>query len=187
MFFDEPNWEENGVGNGGNAVAGPIFAKIMEEVLPYLGVEAQYNEEEAELLDTTAPNVTGMTLDQAYAVLEEAGLSDTVLGDESDGSIAVTQQVPASGTAVPKDGQVVLYTSGYDEASTLVTVPDFTGLDLVNANYVASVSGLQVSVSGSTGEGATVTSQALEEGEQVPMGTVISLTFVNNSNAETTA
>ena len=187
VFFDEPNWEENGVGNGGNAVAGPIFAKIMEEVLPYLGVEAQYNEEEAELLDTTAPSVTGMTLDQAYAVLEEAGLSYTVLGDESDGSIAVTQQVPASGTAVPKDGQVVLYTSGYDEASTLVTVPDFTGLDLVNANYVASLSGLQVSVSGSTGEGATVTSQALEEGEQVPMGTVISLTFVNNSNAETTA
>ena len=187
VFFDEPNWEENGVGNGGNAVAGPIFAKIMEEVLPYLGVEAQYNEEEAELLDTTAPSVTGMTLDQAYAVLEEAGLSYTVLGDESDGSIAVTQQVPASGTAVPKDGQVVLYTSGYDEASTLVTVPDFTGLDLGNANYVASLSGLQVSVSGSTGEGATVTSQALEEGEQVPMGTVISLTFVNNSNAETTA
>ena len=187
VFFDEPNWEENGVGNGGNAVAGPIFAKIMEEVLPYLGVEAQYNEEEAELLDTTAPSVTGMTLDQAYAVLEEAGLSYTVLGDESDGSIAVTQQVPASGTAVPKDGQVVLYTSGYDEASTLVTVPDFTDLDLVNANYVASLSGLQVSVSDSTGEGATVTSQALEEGEQVPMGTVISLTFVNNSNAETTA
>lgn len=187
VFFDEPNWEENGVGNGGNAVAGPIFAKIMEEVLPYLGVDAQYNEEEAELLDTTAPSVTGMTLDQAYAVLEEAGLSYTVLGDESDGSITVTQQVPASGTAVPKDGQVVLYTSGYDEASTLVTVPNFTGLDLVNANYVASVSGLQVSVSGSTGEGATVTSQALEEGEQVPMGTVISLTFVNNSNAETTA
>ena len=187
VFFDEPNWEENGVGNGGNAVAGPIFAKIMEEVLPYLGVEAQYNEEEAQLLDTTAPSVTGMTLDQAYAVLEEAGLSYTVLGDESDGSITVTQQVPQGGTAVPKEGQVVLYTSGYDEASTLVTVPDFTGLDLVNANYVASLSGLQVSVSGSTGEGATVTSQALEEGEQVPMGTVISLTFVNNSNAETTA
>ena len=187
VFFDEPDYVNNGNLNGGNAVAGPIFAKIMEEVLPYLGVEAQYNEEEAELLDTTAPSVTGMTLDQAYAVLEEAGLSYTVLGDESDGSIAVTQQVPASGTAVPKEGQVVLYTSGYDEASTLVTVPDFTGLDLVNANYVASVSGLQVSVSGSTGEGATVTSQALEEGEQVPMGTVISLTFVNNSNAETTA
>ena len=187
VFFDEPDYVNNGNLNGGNAVAGPIFAKIMEEVLPYLGVEAQYNEEEAELLDTTAPSVTGMTLDQAYAVLEEAGLSYTVLGDESDGSIAVTQQVPASGTAVPKEGQVVLYTSGYDEASTLVTVPDFTGLDLVNANYVASLSGLQVSVSGSTGEGATVTSQALEEGEQVPMGTVISLTFVNNSNAETTA
>ena len=47
---------------------------------PYLGVEAQYNEEEYANLDTMAPTVTGMTLEQAHAELEEAGLSYSVVG-----------------------------------------------------------------------------------------------------------
>ena len=42
VFFDEPDDDTNGGYNGGNAVAGPYFAKMMEEILPYLGVEAQY-------------------------------------------------------------------------------------------------------------------------------------------------
>ena len=187
VFFDEPDDDTNGGYNGGNAVAGPYFAKMMEEILPYLGVEAQYNEEEYANLDTTAPNVTGMTLEQAYAELEEAGLSYTVIGDESDSSITVTAQVPEAGGAVPKDGQVVLYTNGYDEASTYVTVPSFLGYDVTNASYLASINGLQISVSGSSSSTATVTAQSVAEGEQVQQGTVITLTFVDNANAETGA
>ena len=187
VFFDEPDDDTNGGYNGGNAVAGPYFAKMMEEILPYLGVEAQYNEEEYANLDTTAPNVTGMTLEQAYAELEEAGLSYTVIGDESDSSITVSAQVPEAGGAVPKEGQVVLYTSGYDEASTYVTVPSFLGYDVTNASYLASINGLQISVSGSSSSSATVTSQSVAEGEQVQQGTVITLTFVDNANAETGA
>ena len=187
VFFDEPDDDTNGGYNGGNAVAGPYFAKMMEEILPYLGVEAQYNEEEYANLDTTAPNVTGMTLEQAYAELEEAGLSYTVIGDEIDSSITVSAQVPEAGGAVPKEGQVVLYTSGYDEASTYVTVPSFLGYDVTNASYLASINGLQISVSGSSSSSATVTSQSVAEGEQVQQGTVITLTFVDNANAETGA
>lgn len=187
VFFDEPDDDTNGGYNGGNAVAGPYFAKMMEEILPYLGVEAQYNEEEYANLDTTAPNVTGMTLEQAYAELEEAGLSYTVIGDESEDSITVTAQVPEAGGAVPKDGQVVLYTNGYDEASTYVTVPSFLGYDVTNASYLASINGLQISVSGSSSSTATVTAQSVAEGEQVQQGTVITLTFVDNANAETGA
>ena len=187
VFFDEPDDDTNGGYNGGNAVAGPYFAKMMEEILPYLGVEAQYNEEEYANLDTTAPNVTGMTLEQAYAELEEAGLSYTVIGDESDSSITVSAQVPEAGGAVPKEGQVVLYTSGYDQASTYVTVPSFLGYDVTNASYLASINGLQISVSGSSSSSATVTSQSVAEGEQVQQGTVITLTFVDNANAETGA
>lgn len=187
VFFDEPDDDTNGGYNGGNAVAGPYFAKMMEEILPYLGVEAQYNEEEYANLDTTAPNVTGMTLEQAYAELEEAGLSYTVIGDESDSSITVSAQVPEAGGAVPREGQVVLYTSGYDQASTYVTVPSFLGYDVTNASYLASINGLQISVSGSSSSSATVTSQSVAEGEQVQQGTVITLTFVDNANAETGA
>ena len=187
VFFDEPDDDTNGGYNGGNAVAGPYFAKMMEEILPYLGVEAQYNEEEYANLDTVAPTVTGLTLEEAYAKLEEAGLTYSVIGDESDSSITVTAQVPEAGGAVPKDGQVVLYTNGYDEASTYVTVPSFLGYDVTNASYLASINGLQISVSGSSSSTATVTAQSVEEGEQVQQGTVITLTFVDNANAETGA
>ena len=187
VFFDEPDDDTNGGYNGGNAVAGPYFAKMMEEILPYLGVEAQYNEEEYANLDTVAPTVTGLTLEEAYAKLDEAGLTYSVIGDESDSSITVTAQVPEAGGAVPKDGQVVLYTNGYDEASTYVTVPNFLGYDVTNASYLASINGLQISVSGSSSSTATVTAQSVTEGEQVQQGTVITLTFVDNANAETGA
>lgn len=187
VFFDEPDDDTNGGYNGGNAVAGPYFAKMMEEILPYLGVEAQYNEEEYANLDTVAPTVTGLTLEEAYAKLEEAGLTYSVIGDESDSSITVTAQVPEAGGAVPKDGQVVLYTNDYDEASTYVTVPSFLGYDVTNASYLASINGLQISVSGSSSSTATVTAQSVAEGEQVQQGTVITLTFVDNANAETGA
>ena len=187
VFFDEPDDDTNGGYNGGNAVAGPYFAKMMEEILPYLGVEAQYNEEEYANLDTVAPTVTGLTLEEAYAKLEEAGLTYSVIGDESDSSITVTAQVPEAGGAVPKDGQVVLYTNGYDEASTYVTVPNFLGYDVTNASYLASINGLQISVSGSSSSTATVTAQSVADGEQVQQGTVITLTFVDNANAETGA
>lgn len=185
VFFDEPDGEENGGYTGGNAVAGPYFAKMMEEILPYLGVEAQYSEEEYAALDTVAPTVTGLTLEEAYEKLESAGLSYTVIGEEDGGAATVTAQVPESGGAVPKDGKVVLYTEGYDEDSTYVTVPNFVGYDVTNASYLASINGLQISVSGSASSTAEVTSQSIAEGEQVKNGTVISLYFVDNTNAET--
>ena len=185
VFFDEPDGEENGGYTGGNAVAGPYFAKMMEEILPYLGVEAQYSEEEYAALDTVAPTVTGLTLEEAYEKLESAGLSYTVIGEEDGGAATVTAQVPESGGAVPKDGKVVLYTEGYDESSTYVTVPNFVGYDVTNASYLASINGLQISVSGSVSSTAEATSQSIAEGEQVKNGTVISLYFVDNTNAET--
>ena len=111
-----------------------------------------------------------------------------MVGDESDpAAITVTEQVPAGGSAVPKEGTVVLYTSGYDESSTYVMVPDFTGYTVADANYVAGLNMVQISVSGSSAETATVTAQSIEAGEQVKQGTVITLTFVDTANTETGA
>ena len=180
VFYDEPS----GSVNGGNAVAGPYFAKMMEEALPYLGVEAQYSEEEYQNLDTSAPSLVGMPLEEAYAELEKAGLGYSVTGDESEGNL-VTAQVPESGSPVPKDGKVVLYTDGYDEEATYVEVPDFTGYRAADASYVAGLTGVQVSVSGSAADTATVTDQSIKPGEKVKEGTVIALTFVDFTNTET--
>ena len=186
VFFDEPDGDNNGNLTGGNAVAGPIFSAIMEEALPYLGIEAQYTDEEYETLDMVTPSAVGLTLEEAYRQLDELGLSYSVVGDESDSSILVTEQIPQVGENVPKGGKVVLYTNGYSEEDTLVEVPDFTSMDLSNANYAASLAGVQISVSGAGAtEGGSASMQSVEPGTMVKKGTVITITFVENINTET--
>lgn len=184
VFFDEPDGEECGMTPGGNGMAGPIFSKIMEEILPYLGVDAQYTEQEYQQLDMVSPAVTGKTLEDAYAELEEMGLSYSVVGN-NDSAAIVNEQIPESGANVPKGGKVVLYTDGYSEEGSLVEVPDFTGYDLANASYLASINGLQISVNGASAEGTTVSLQSITPGNRVKLGTVVTLTFVENVITDT--
>ncbi|RKJ42210.1 PASTA domain-containing protein [Acutalibacter sp. 1XD8-33] len=185
VFFDEPDGEANGNLTGGNAVAGPIFSAIMQELLPYLGVEVQYTEDEYSQLDMVSPSVVGLTIGEAQEKLRELGLYYDVVGDESDWDNKVVEQIPESGTTVPKKGKVVLYTSGYDLNEAMVEVPDFFGYDLVNASYLAAVNGLQISVNGVRDEGSQVTLQGVPAGDKVKQGTVITLTFASEVNTET--
>ena len=157
----------------------------MQEVLPYLGVEVQYTEDEFGQMDTVAPSVTGLTIGEAQEKLKELGLEYDVVGDESDWENRVVEQIPESGSTVPKDGKVVLYTQGYDTDSAFVEVPDFFGYDLVNASYVAAINGLQISVNGSRDAGAVVMMQATPAGDKVKEGRVITLTFAEELNTET--
>ena len=186
VFFDEPQGEENGGLTGGNAVAGPIFSSMMEELLPYLGIEAQYTDAEYDTLDLTAPYTVGLTLKEAYAQLGQMGLDYYVIGDESEDSIQVTEQIPQAGENVPKGGKVVLYTSGYEEKDVLVEVPDFTGMDLANASYLALLNSVQVSANGAGAtEGGSAKLQSITPGTMVKPGTVVTITFVENINTET--
>lgn len=181
VFFDEPQGDLN----GGNAVAGPIFASIMEEVLPYLGVEAQYTEEEYDTLGSTAPALTTKTLGEAIALLEEEGIQYSVVGDSEDMDQTITDQVPQVGEAIPKDGKVVLYTQGYSESDIYVEVPDFTGTYLYDAYYMAANSGLQINATGAGVNTGSAGMQSVEPGTKVKLGTVITVTFVDNTNTET--
>lgn len=185
VFFDEPQKEQNGGYNGGNAVAGPIFASIMKEILPYLGVKSQYSEEEFNNLDTYTPYVTDLTLDEAYQTIDEIGLNYTVIGDYEDGDTKVSLQIPAAGESIPKDGTVYLYTYGYDEELE-VEVPDFSNCSFGDCNYYASIAGVQVRAEG----GAAVSSgyarsQNIAAGTKVKPGTVITVSFVDNVITET--
>ena len=184
VYFDEPDGPSNGGLTGGNAVAGPIFSKMMGEVLPYLGVEAKYTEEEYESLDMVSPSVVGMTLSEAYRYLDELGLYYSVVGDEDDDT-TVTQQIPESGSDLPKGGTVVLYTKDYDEEDAMVEVPDFKDYDMANCAYLAGINNVQISVEGAVSDTAKVTMQDIPPGTQVKRGTVITLVFVDNTDTET--
>ena len=68
MLIDEPQ----GVYYGGTVV-GPYMKELMNNILPYLGVERILNEEEkAKEEYTTVPDVTGLTLEEANKKLKEA-------------------------------------------------------------------------------------------------------------------
>ncbi len=184
VFFDEPDDLNNGGYTAGTAIAGPIFSAIMQELLPYLGVEVMYSEDEYnEQRDTVAPSVAGKTLGEALEELEEAGLEYDIIGGE-DPDQRITEQIPERGTSVPQNGKVVLYTSGYDVNSTLTEVPDFFEMDLANAVFQAAISDLQVTINGSRDDDAVVMLQGIEPGVKVKKGTVVTLTFGSKVNTD---
>lgn len=170
VFFDEPT----GDSYYGGAVAGPVFAKIMEEILPYLNVETKYTEDEAGSVGVSAPNVIGKTVSEATNELTNNGLKILVKGSGD----TVIAQTPDPGSSVPSGGTVVVYT---DEASMnqTVTVPDFTNRSLSDVNYLAAQAGLNIKVTGAyNSSAATARTQDYAAGEQIKPGTVITVNFV---------
>lgn len=178
VFYDEP---QIGTPSGGTQ-AGPIFAAIMEEVLPYLGVDPQYTEGEYDNLASTAPNVIGMTMAEAESYLEEQGFSATVVGDAAEDDV-VSVQVPSPGASIPKEGMVALYTEEPDP-DTYVEVPSFVGYDVDTCRYFASLADVQVIVSGD-GSSGYAQGQDIEAGTKVKRGSVIRISFVNSGGVET--
>ncbi len=160
----------------GGTLAAPVAQKIFTDVLPYLGIEPQYTEEEWNSLHTTVPDVTGKTASAASTVLKSAGLSCRLVG-----SGTVTAQSPAAGTEISKNGTVVLYTDG--QPPEQVTVPDVTEKTLLEANTLLTDAGLNVSIVGWTDEvenlntqrQAIVAAQSVEKSTTVPKGTVIEI------------
>lgn len=170
VFFDEPT----GDSYYGGAVAGPVFAKIMEEILPYLNVETKYTEDEAGSVGVSAPNVIGKTVSEATNELTNNGLKILVKGAGD----TVIAQTPDPGSSVPSGGTVVVYT---DEASMnqTVTVPDFTNRSLSDVNYLAAQAGLNIKVTGAYNSSvATARTQDYAAGEQIKPGTVVTVNFV---------
>jgi stage V sporulation protein D (sporulation-specific penicillin-binding protein) len=169
VFFDAPL----GGNYYGSAVAAPVFAEIMSEVLPYLEIVAQYTDDELANIDTTAGSYVGFSVSDATRTANSDGFSVTVKGEGN----TVLSQNPSAGSLIPMGGTVVLYT---DESSTadMVTVPDFIGYSVSDVNYIAASYGLNVSVTGTVSSTDSISNaQSIEEGKEVAPGTVITVTF----------
>ena len=97
----------------------------------------------------------------------------------------VTGQIPAAGQSVPAGSQVILY-FGEDPPNTLVTVPDFTGMNRQQANDAAGKMGLYILSAGNLDLSPKVTAamQDISAGTQVPLGTTIQVTFTDTKAAD---
>ncbi len=158
----------------GGTISAPVAQKILESILPYMGVEPIYTEAEMTKLSRTTPAVTGQTVAAAQGKIANVGLKAQVVGAGD----TVVRQVPAAGQSIPANGTVLLYTE--DDASAAVTVPDLTGKTVTEVNTLASSRGLNVQLQGLVvGSDATARSsyQSIAAGKEVPKGTVITVTF----------
>ena len=178
ITMDTPSRATGTYVSGGNMVA-PTASTVMAEILPYLGVEPSYYAEELLGMDTTVPNVIGMSVEEAKAKLKDRALSYKIVGDGE----TITDQTPAGGAIIPGKSSVILYV-GEEKSTDKCVVPHLIGKTPSEANTTATAAGLLIRFSGTTGSESSsvrVLSQSIDEGTEVEAGTVITVQLGDTS------
>ncbi len=173
VLLDEPK----GSSYYGGTVSAPVGGQILADILPYLGYEPQYSEEELANLSVNVPSVVDSTVGAAKQKLTSAGMTYKVIGSGD----TVVKQVPAAGQAVTSGSKVVLYTDNTEP--TQVKVPDLSGMTPSVVNSSAASVGINVKFSGNTISGGNVISynQSIAPETMVDAGTVVTVYFRDNT------
>ncbi len=177
VLADMPNVEK---GYYGATVAVPTAREIFAEVLPYLGFYPEYTDEEIENLDVKIPLLEG-TVKDAQETLRGLGVECEIIGNGSN----VVAQSPVTGTSVAKGSTVYLYTEE-NHKTEYVEVPNVMYCSADLANEILVSCGLNYVSKGASisHAGAVVIKQAVEPGEEVPVGTTIELEFIVDSQQD---
>lgn len=175
VMLDEPKGDKY----YGGVISAPVNSKIMEDVLPYLGYEPSYSEEELKQLSLTVPDTVGSTVADAKGKVTAAKLEYKVVGSGEK----VIRQLPEAGDKVITGGTVILYTE--ETAGEKVTVPNLTGLSATEVNTKAASAGINIEFSGNTTTGGLKSyKQSIAEGTQVDAGTIVTVYFRDESTVD---
>lgn len=180
VALDTPN-PQSGIYISGGVMAAPTVAAVFEDILPYLGVEAEYEEGDMSRINVRMPDVSGMSESKAAAVLQESGLSYRILGSGS----SIVSQLPKAGRELPAGSTVLLYTD--DSMPTdPVTVPNLMGMNVTDATKALTDCGLYLQAKGtdSTAWHVVVTGQDIAAGTQVERGTTVTVLFADTSDMD---
>ena len=172
VILDEPKGDKY----YGGVISAPVNGKIMTDILPYLGYEPSYSEEELKNLATSVPEVVGDTVENAKAKLSSVKLEYQVKGKGEK----IVKQLPEAGNRILRGGVVILYTDDTDDQT--VTVPNLVGLTANEVNTVAAQSGINVEFSGNTtSSGLKSYNQSVAAGTSVSAGTIVTVYFRDES------
>ena len=165
----------------GGIIAAPAVGQILSEILPYLGYEPQYTEDQLKTLAIAVPNVVGNSISVAKSTISSSSLTYKIVGTGS----TVTSQMPTSTQSIYQNGVVVIYTDEADSSST-ASVPNFTGMTIAAANSAAANAGINIEFSGIdlTTSGIVAYRQDYEQGQKVESGTVVKVYFRTLETAE---
>ena len=165
--------------HGGGAIAAPVVGRVMNEVLPYMGVEPVYDETEADRREVSTPRVIDMTEEEAAAAAKNAGLTCRFLG-EGD---TVSDQVPSAGQKIPVDSQMIIYLGDRTKTTEPVTVPDILGRAPEEVEAVLKNNNLYLRRTGVASSQYNWQTTAIKQnpapGTKVSVGTVIEVEFSN--------
>ena len=180
VALDTPS-RQTGIYISGGVMAAPTVGAVMADILPYLGVEKRFGEEDPASQTVTLEDFTGFSQKDAEKYLKSASLSAIIIGQGD----TVTGQIPAPGEKVPGGSQVLLYLGEIPE-KTLVKVPDFSGMNRAQATDAAGKLGLFILASGNTeiSPNVTVVAQDIPSGTEVPLGSTITLHFTDNTSRD---
>ena len=153
----------------GGTTAAPFAAQIFSEILPLLHVPK--TDGSAERAKVTMPDVTGMNVTDARAILREAGIDSVTDGT----NMTVTGQLPPAGTDVTEGFCAMLFVTG-DAAPTAqdyTQVPDVIGLPMRESAQRLRENGLQMDAQGS----GVAKTQSPAAGRFAPAGSVVTVQF----------
>ncbi len=91
----------------GGSVAGPVMKELLNNILPYLGIETIYNEKELEMKEVqkiTVPDFVGMTVQEAKQILYESEIDYEIQGEGE----TITSQFPKAGEEINKNTKIFL-------------------------------------------------------------------------------
>ena len=170
VMLDEPQ----GRRHSGGSIAAPVVRGIFSELLPYLGVETVYSEDDMRIMDTLVPSVTGKSKEEATQILEKKGFIVRTIGNGD----SVTAQIPAGGKTAPKSCTVVIATDSGGEIPT-VTVPDLVGMSPSSVAYAVKNKKLNIRYSGTGYDSTSGLSRTQDPpaGSVVEEGTVVTVEF----------
>ncbi|MDO4982245.1 MAG: penicillin-binding transpeptidase domain-containing protein [Eubacteriales bacterium] len=172
IFLDTPS-NESGIYISGGQMAAPVVGRMMADILPYLGVEA---DGESGRNECSMPMLIGEPLYKARESVSDSGLRCRTIG-EGD---TVTDQLPAAGTLIAPDSEVILYL-GAEISQENEAVPDLAGMTFSQARDSLSSLGLFMNTI-SPAENAQkriVCWQSISSGTTVKHGSVIEVTLID--------
>ena len=177
IALDTPS-RETGMYISGGVMAAPTVGAVLEDILPYLQVSRSYAEDDPEGKQVQIPDLVGMSRKEAQALLESLSLEPLIQGEGTH----ITDQLPSPGTTVPGGSGMLLYTES-QAPSDRVSVPDFRGMTLEQAVYLAAEQGLCLIASGNPDLTLPlqVLSQYPEPGTEAEPGAMIELKFTDRT------
>lgn len=178
VLLDTPS-PESGIYISGGQMAAPVVGNIMEEVLPYLGVEPEFSEAELAMANREVPKLLGLTVTEAELALKEAGLGLRLVGVGD----VVTAQLPVAGETVTAGSQLLVY-CGEEPGPLDVTVPELSGLNYSEARQRLEEAGLFLREESGLPPGETVTvfRQSAGAGTVLPRGSVVTVSLSEAGN-----